>query len=157
MPVRDRLPAALFYLNPKEIATSLDLSNSLDWHRWLNGDCPEVVTIVKLLPDVASAIGAGSAHVLAERRCLQKIRYKHRMEAGEAMRMMDAAAFGVIVWFERQPPAFQFHYKDPTSERRYKLVLKVIRGRPEVWVSTFLHSDERTFNSAIRKGKLVKE
>ena len=145
------------YLNPQENATSLDLSNGLDWHRWLNGDCPEVVTVALLMPDVMSIIGAKSPNVLAARRCLQKIRHKHGIGAGEAMSIMDAVAMGSIIWFNSQPTSFQFHYKKLETGRRYKLILKVVPFRPEVWLSTFFPSDENTFKSARRKGKLLKE
>lgn len=79
------------------------------------------------------------------------------MDAGHAMRLMDAAEHGSIVWLPDQPQSFQFHYFAESTGRRYKLILKVVSGRPEVWLSTFLFSDERTFRAAKKKGKLLKE
>lgn len=140
-----------------EKATPIDLFDELSWHRWLVGDCPEIVKVAILSPQVAKIIGAQTTHVLAARHCMLKIRLKHKMEAQEAMRIMDAAMDGAIVWNPMRPGAFQFHHRDQVADQRYKLVLKVVSGRPEVWLSTFFHSDEKTFKAAIRRGNLLKE
>lgn len=128
-----------------------------DWHRWLNGDCPPFVQIGTLSYDCMNLIGAKSSAVWAGYPYFQKVRFKHRIEPQEAPFISEAIERGAIFRMPNQPQAVQFHVKTQTTERRYKLVLKVTDSGEQVWLRTFFRTDETTYLRARKRGIILKE
>lgn len=132
-------------------------SSEDDWHHWLNGDCPEVVRVGTVHGTVSTILGCRERRVLGAKKYIQKLRYKHCIEAHEAMLVQQLLDEAAIVVMPQQPGSYQFLGAGGTDRRRYKLVVKLVTTHDQLWLSTLFRSDMATFKSALRRGEILRE
>ncbi|WP_247996641.1 hypothetical protein [Brucella tritici] len=106
-----------------------------EWHKLANGWYADPVSVLRISPNLSVRLGVATTLVFVRPEYVQKIRFKHSIEPRHFEHLPTMVSSGTAYLDHRTKNTIQIIYVG--NERTFRLVLKGIPDKNEIWISTF--------------------
>jgi hypothetical protein len=126
-----------------------------EWHRFLWGGDPQIVTVCELPNNLCRAIGAVSPIIRMHHAYALKACHKHGFDAYEFLSLPLTIDLGRCIR-DREGHLTFFYFESVVFGRWFHASLKRNKDGTEIWVTTFHHSRHGEVARKCKKGKLIR-
>ncbi len=126
-----------------------------EWHRFIWGRDPQIVTVCELNRDLCKALGAASPIVRMEHYYAMKAAHKHNLDTPHFPMIPLAIELGRCV-LERPRCLTFFLFDEWIFGKWFHVSLETTREGEEVWVCTFHITRPGEVRRITRRGTLIR-
>jgi hypothetical protein len=126
-----------------------------EWHRFVWGREPQIITIGELPQDLCRVMGTASPLIRMEHFYALKAAQKHGLEAREFPMLEIAIGFGRCLLDAKGGLTF-LYFDEHVFGKWFHVTLDVNADRTELWVSTFHRSRPGEVRRITRKRTIIR-
>jgi len=127
--------------------------NEDEWHLLAIGAFDRPTRICALSPELSVLIGVSTVSIWISPDYVKKIRFKHRTAEMAFSHIPTILKYGEA-YTDREPNCIQFFSQ--IDNRLYRLVLKGVQLKNEIWVSTFHPVHASDYRRRTKRSRRIK-